>query len=85
MSDVASRELRNSTRGLLDRVAAGEEITITVDGRPAAKLVPVDPRPRSWTREEFLRDVVPRRADPGLRDDLRELLGDETTDDLPWR
>lgn len=85
MTDVASRELRNNTRGLLDRVAAGEEITITVDGRPAARLVPVDPRPGSWSRAEFLRDVVPRRADSALRDDLREMLGDETTDDLPWR
>lgn len=84
MTDVASRELRNNTRGLLDRVAAGEEITITVDGRPTARLVPVDPRPSLWTRAEFLRDVVPRRADAGLRDDLREMLGDETTDDLPW-
>lgn len=84
MTDVASRELRNNTRGLLDRVRAGEEITITVDGRPAAKLVPVDPRPSSWTRDEFIREVVPRRADPGLRDDLRKMLGDETTDDLPW-
>lgn len=32
MVEVASRELRNRTRVLLDRVAAGEHITITVDG-----------------------------------------------------
>lgn len=29
MSSVASRELRNNTRALLERVAAGEEVTIT--------------------------------------------------------
>src|SRR5688572_25744690 len=33
MTEVASRELRNNTRALLDRVAGGEEITITVGGR----------------------------------------------------
>ena len=85
MTDVASRELRNNTRGLLDRVRAGEEIVITVDGRPAARLVPVDPRPSTWTRDEFWRVVVPRRADASLRNDLREMLGDESTDELPWR
>ena len=30
MTSVASRELRNNTRSLLDRVGAGESITITV-------------------------------------------------------
>ena len=34
MEEVASRELRNQTRALLDRVAAGESICITVHGRP---------------------------------------------------
>ena len=38
MGSVASRELRNRTRSLLDRVEAGESITITVDGRPVAVL-----------------------------------------------
>jgi hypothetical protein len=30
--------------------------------------------------------VLANQADPGLLDDLRELLGDETTDDMkdPW-
>lgn len=32
MTEVASRELRNDTRGLLRRVEAGEDIVITVDG-----------------------------------------------------
>ena len=49
MTHVASRELRNNTRALLDRVAAGEHITITVDGRELAVLEPVARRDR-WTR-----------------------------------
>jgi prevent-host-death family protein len=34
MSEVASRELRNTTRSLLERAAG--EVTITVNGRPVA-------------------------------------------------
>lgn len=82
MADVASRELRNNTRALLDRVEAGEDIRITVDGRPVAILVPVDRRPTALPRARFLRLIAAHQADPGLRDELRELAPD-TTDDLP--
>ena len=82
MSDVASRELRNSTRSLLDRVEAGESLTITVDGRPAAVLSPVGRRPRWVSRSEFASAVLMHQADPGLSDDLEELAG-EMTDELP--
>ena len=82
MSEVASRELRNSTRSLLDRVAAGETLTITVDGRPAAVLAPVRDR-RQWVpRNDFVMSVLDRPADPCLAADLDELIG-EMTDDLP--
>jgi prevent-host-death family protein len=83
MSQVASRELRNNTRAVLDRVEAGEEVTITVDGRPVAALVPIGRRPRCWTKAEFVRRVLPHQADPGLAEELREMLPD-TTDDIPW-
>lgn len=82
MVDVASRELRNNTRALLDRVEAGESITITVSGRAVALLRPVGRRPRWMAREEFLRHVVGRQADPALHAELRELAPD-TTDDVP--
>lgn len=84
MSHVASRELRNKTRALLDRVEAGESITITVDGRPVAVLEPVRRRPRWMTRHEFGLRVLRHQADPGLADDLAA-LSDEMTDDLPFR
>lgn len=83
MTTIASRELRNNTRGLLDRVAAGETITITVDGRPVAVLNPVENRPRSIPKDEFFADLARWQADSGLTDDLRALLGGESTDDLP--
>ncbi len=84
MSEVASRELRNRTRALLDRVAGGERITVTVNGRPVAEMAPVEGRPRWMGRGRFVRDVLAHQAAPGLAADLAS-LADETTDDLPWR
>ncbi|KAA0236205.1 MAG: putative antitoxin VapB5 [Acidimicrobiales bacterium] len=82
MTEVASRELRNRSRALLDRVEGGETVTITVDGRPVARLEPVGRRPRWVSREEFVREILAHQADPGLAGDLAA-LSDETTDDLP--
>ena len=84
MTDVASRELRNNTRAVLNRVAAGEEITIILDGRPVALLTPLDRRPRWISREEFIRRFANNQTDPGLTRELAEMMP-ETTDDLPWR
>ena len=84
MAEVASRELRNQTRALLDRVAEGERITVTVNGRPVAELAPVAERPRWMPRKRFVRDVLAHQADVALAVDLAS-LADETTDDLPWR
>jgi prevent-host-death family protein len=81
MSEVASRELRNNTRALLDRVAAGETVTITIAGRPVALLLPVGRRPRWLPREEFVSRVVAHQADPELSKTLRALAPD-TTDDF---
>ena len=82
MSDVASRELRNSTRSLLDRVEAGETITITIDGRPKAVLASIGHRPRWLARSEFAATILEHQADPELADELADLAG-EMTDELP--
>jgi len=82
MSQVASRELRNNTRELLDRVEQGESVEITVSGRPVARLEPVGRRRRWVPRDEFVAEVLAHQADAGLTHDLRSLV-DETTDDLP--
>lgn len=82
MHTVASRELRNETRQVLDRVRDGEEVVITVNGRPVARISAVEARD-TWTpRHRFLARLV--QADSGLRDDLDRLAPD-TTDDLPLR
>ena len=82
MTEVASRQLRNRTRALLDRVAAGEHMTITVDGRAVARLVPPESRERWIPRESFVARILGHQADPGLTAVLGELAPD-TTDDLP--
>jgi prevent-host-death family protein len=82
MSEVASRELRNDTAGVLGRVQAGEDVVITVNGRRVARLVPVQAARRRWLpRAELVRRLRTAQADPGLREDLAVLAGD-TTDDL---
>jgi prevent-host-death family protein len=82
MSMVASRELRNDTAGVLRRVQAGEEVTITVNGQPVAVMAAVRRRRRRWlTKAELVQRLQTSQADTGLREDLAELAG-ETTDDL---
>lgn len=49
MTIVGLRELRQDASELVRRVESGEEITITVAGRPSARLVAATPRGwRSW-------------------------------------
>ncbi len=80
MGEVASRELRNDTRGLLRRVEAGEHVVITVDGRPVAVLAPVSGRPRWVSNSEFVRRFGGRQADAALAGELRQLAPDYTDD-----
>lgn len=82
MAEVASRELRNSTRSLLDRVESGETLTITIDGRPVAILAPIGRRRRWAPRSELASMVLTDQADAGLAADLDEVAG-EMTDELP--
>jgi prevent-host-death family protein len=43
MSHVSIRDLRNHGGEIVDRVARGEQITITRSGRPVAELRPLRP------------------------------------------
>lgn len=83
MTQVATRDLRNDTASVLRRVQAGEEIIITVNGKPVAQLVPLPSAGRRWVpRAELAGRLRFSQADPGLRRDLARLAG-ETTDGLP--
>lgn len=82
MAEVASRQLRNDTRGLLRRVAAGEDITITVDGQPVALLVPLKQRPSWISASDFVGRMAERQADPELLSEIRTVIAPDTTDEL---
>lgn len=82
MVEVATRDLRNDTAGVLRRVESGETVVITVRGKPVADLIPHrHDEPRWMPREELVELLKTHSADPGLRDDLERIAG-ETTDDL---
>lgn len=43
MTEINVKEARQSFRAVLERVAAGEEVTLLRHGRPVARLVPPEP------------------------------------------
>jgi len=43
VTTIGLRELRQQASELLRRVEGGEQVLITVAGRPSARLVPVSP------------------------------------------
>lgn len=43
MESIGVRELRNQVAAVVRRAAAGERITVTVDGVPTAQLGPLEP------------------------------------------
>jgi prevent-host-death family protein len=45
VAEVAVRDLRNHGGEILNRVAAGEALTVTRDGKPVAELRPLPRRP----------------------------------------
>lgn len=82
MTEVPARDLRNDTAGVLRQVQAGEDVVITLRGRPVARLTPITAKRRRWLpRADLAARLRDAQADPGLRDDLARLAGD-TTDDL---
>jgi prevent-host-death family protein len=80
--EISLRDLRNHTSEVLRRVETGVPVTVTVDRRPVARLVPLPARRESMPASEFFAQLGRiGGADPGLRDELREILI-ETTDDV---
>ncbi|MFT3834604.1 MAG: type II toxin-antitoxin system prevent-host-death family antitoxin [Micropruina sp.] len=82
MTTVASRDLRNHTAAVLRQVAEGTDVTVTLNGRPVARITrPLDLRPSTLSRAELVRLRSGALPDPGLRADLA-WISDDTTDDL---
>ena len=76
---VGLRELRQNASELIRRVEAGESLTVTVAGRPAALLVPATTG--TWRQWADISDVFSGVADADWETD-RELIADDLRD--PW-
>lgn len=78
MATTGLRELRQDASALVRRAEHGEQITITVSGRPAAQLGPVAGS-RAWRRLEELTDLFDDTTDPAWADD-RDAIDQTVTD-----
>ena len=78
MTRVGSFEAKTKLAELLDKVEAGETITITRHGRPVAQLVPVqpdhDPERMRALVEEIKRTREGRGKPPGPGTTIKELI-----------
>ena len=74
MAEITIRELRNHGGEVVDRVAQGEQITVTRAGKPVAELRPVRRPP--LTAETLLARWrrLPPLDYPAMRADLDEVL-----------
>jgi prevent-host-death family protein len=79
MDEVGLREMRQNASELVRRAQSGEQLTITVSGRPAAVLGPVNPR--SWRQWSDLAALFDSSTDPDWAADRDPL--DDTPGD-PW-
>lgn len=74
METVPQKELRNNVAEVLRRVEAGETLTVTVAGRPAARLSPM--RPRQWVSGDALRAIWASPAPDDMLEDLDRFPAD---------
>jgi prevent-host-death family protein len=84
---IPQRELRNNIGEILREAEAGVEFTITVRGRPVARLGPAD-RPRARQVDvdlEVVRTLLDKTpVDVRFSDDMRELRRREEPVGDPW-
>lgn len=73
MATIPQKELRNNVAEVLRRAEAGEELTITVSGRPVARLGPAVKR--RWVGGPELTRVWESVAPESLAEDLDRLDG----------
>jgi prevent-host-death family protein len=80
---IPQRELRNNIGAVLRAAEAGETFTVTVRGRPVARLVP--PGDPTRPRTDVDRETVLRILDAPIDDKLaKELEAAEAPVDHPW-
>ena len=82
--EIASRELRNDTAGLLRRVKAGESLVITLRGKPVADLVPHrQPLGQGLTPAEVVEIRELASGDPTWGAELAAMRASDRLDPIP--
>jgi len=74
MAEVTIRELRNNGAAVIDRVLAGETLTVTRSGTPVAELRPVARRPLSTAALRQRWAQLPPVDPEALRRDIDALI-----------
>jgi antitoxin (DNA-binding transcriptional repressor) of toxin-antitoxin stability system len=78
---VSIRELRNSSSAVVSKIEAGERLTLTVNRRPVADIVPHVEERDPWVPSAELRRIVREApSDRALLADLAEVRGAELED-----
>jgi prevent-host-death family protein len=74
VAEVSIRDLRNHGGEVVDAVASGESVTVTRQGRPVARLIPIADRgtPRAQLKATWV--GVPRVDHAQLRRDIDEVI-----------
>lgn len=76
--NVSIRELRNHTANVIADLEAGEQLTLTVNRRPVADILPHTERRDPWVPSSELRRIVSEApSDSSLLDDLADVRGAE--------
>jgi antitoxin (DNA-binding transcriptional repressor) of toxin-antitoxin stability system len=79
--DISIRELRNSTSAVISELESGERLTLTVNRRPVADILPHAEHRDPWVPASELRRILGEApADPGLLADLADIRGAELDD-----
>lgn len=81
MPVIPQKELRNNVGEILRRAEAGEEFTITVSGRPAARLGPlaeqVEDEPSPWVDIAEVAELLRLPAMPDWMEDIEAGASDD--------
>lgn len=81
VTNVGMRELRQNPAPVLRAVESGAEVTVLVNGRAVARIVPLETPP--WVDGERAGHIYNTAVDPGWEGELRAGRGEDIVGD-PW-